>query len=125
VQADADVISEIDDPRSRDGSTLTIADVGNAARDPVCFCSVDDFACYMPALPRAARNSNAMPPHDCCRISSRRMLRGRSSRRTKSFKLMNVGAPDPLMERSCETPLNPSVNSTPVLADTLFGGVSK
>lgn len=39
---------------SRDRSTLRHADVGNAAWDPICFCSPQGIAYYLPALVRFA-----------------------------------------------------------------------
>ncbi|MDH4607102.1 hypothetical protein [Pseudomonas sp. BN102] len=39
---------------SRDRSTLQHADVGNAGWDPICFCSPEGIAYYLPALVRFA-----------------------------------------------------------------------
>ncbi|MCY1372161.1 hypothetical protein D9M69_593470 [compost metagenome] len=40
--------------RSRDRSTLQHADVGNAGWDPICFCSPEGIAYYLPTLVRFA-----------------------------------------------------------------------
>ncbi|MBT8769066.1 hypothetical protein [Metapseudomonas boanensis] len=40
--------------RSRDRSTLQHTDVGNAGWDPICFCSPEGIAYFMPALVRFA-----------------------------------------------------------------------
>ncbi|WP_052659214.1 hypothetical protein [Pseudomonas sp. LFM046] len=40
--------------RSRDRETLRHADVGNAGWDPLCFCSAEGIAYYLPALARFA-----------------------------------------------------------------------
>jgi hypothetical protein len=40
--------------RSRDLATLTVADVGNPGWDPICFCTPEGLAYYMPALSRLA-----------------------------------------------------------------------
>lgn len=39
---------------SRDRATLAIADVGNPGWDPMCFCSPEGKAYYLPALARLA-----------------------------------------------------------------------
>ena len=38
--------------RSRDRVTLSIADVGNAGWDPICFVTNEGFQYYLPALVR-------------------------------------------------------------------------
>jgi hypothetical protein len=40
--------------RARDRETLSIADVGNPGRDPICFTSPQGIAYYFPALARLA-----------------------------------------------------------------------
>lgn len=40
--------------RNRDCQTLNVSDVGNPGWDPICFCSAEGIAYFMPALARIA-----------------------------------------------------------------------